>query len=144
MVNYQRGLILLTYRKHKEHRKIHKSEDILEAMEITEQLAAQLGFPRTEILHLQLVTEEACTNAYEYITSVGQGSFSISWKVINEELEIVLQQKGGLYQLEAVPSKLGGVRGRGLMIIKGIMDEVRLVEKNHHVELYMKKIKRCQ
>lgn len=73
---------------------VMKNADILKAMEITEQIASDMGFSPHDCLFLRLATEEACTNAYEYCQKMNQLPFQVFWEKENQHLTIVVQQRG--------------------------------------------------
>lgn len=123
---------------------IYKTDDIALAMEITGTIAARTGFSEHDSILLQLVTEEACMNAFEHGCAAGNGVFKISWLVESDIMEITVCQNGEAFELhnELAPPVNGGSRGRGLVLIQGIMDEVRLIPSGAHVTLSMRRRRR--
>ena len=113
--------------------------DIVQSIEITEQLAINVGFDEKDQLFLKLVTEEACMNSFEYIQANGIEHFEICW--IKEEgyLKILLKQKGKKFNLHFSDNVNKGERGRGLKLIFGLVDRVLLTEQDEYVTFSMEK-----
>ncbi len=123
---------------------IYKPDDIALAMETTRTIAAQAGFSEHDSILLQLVTEEACMNAFEHGCPAGNCMFKITWLVESDTMEITVCQNGEAFELHndpASPVKVGS-RGRGLVLIQGIMDEVRLIPSGAYVTLSMRRRRR--
>lgn len=127
----------------RDEREIKNEDDIFEAMKYTELLAYQQSFNINEIMKLQLVTEEACTNAYEYSVKHGKQSFKIQWLVTPEFFEMVIVQEGQVFPLVQRDEVNKGLRGRGITLILNLMDVVEVRENNNFVELYMRKERVC-
>jgi serine/threonine-protein kinase RsbW len=122
--------------------KICTKNDILISMGITHDLALDAGFTETESIFLQLVTEEACTNAMEHCEGFGSIDFDVNWLVELDRMEVSISQKGGWFEFpDALQADLAP-RGRGLAVIQGIMDEVRLIQTSTNVVFWMRKDKR--
>ncbi len=133
-------MILEEVSNNEKHSWIKSAEQIVEAMEITQQFGELAGFNERDILFLQLVTEEACTNAYEYVSSNGIEGFKVSWYVKDGALQIVVTEEGEPYSIEIDESKENfGMRGRGIQLIVNLMDEVRLESEGQYVSLIMMK-----
>ncbi|SEU23579.1 ATP-binding protein [Paenibacillus sp. NFR01] len=119
---------------------MHNSDDIVKAMDITRSLAELTGFSEHDCVLLQLVTEEACMNAFEHGCPMGNCEFRISWTVDADAMEITVCQSG---EFELQPNReaplKGGSRGRGLILIQSIMDETRLIPTGIYVSLVMRK-----
>ncbi|RKN82015.1 ATP-binding protein [Paenibacillus ginsengarvi] len=135
------------------HGNVHKSlevrdrDDILTAMQMTRTLAEELGFSAEETLFLQLATEEACTNAQNYGALEHSGYFEIKWRADAPTIEIVICQESRTFDVDlSTPAALakGGdvTRGRGLVLIAGIMDELHLARSGTRVELTMRKTRK--
>lgn len=122
-------------------KEIYTKEDIYKAMKFTEELANEHDFSPNEVLKLQLVTEEACTNSHEYCEKMNYKSFSIKWAVTSKGIEILLRQKGSSFPLVQQHEINKGKRGRGIPLILNIMDEVWVKEDQDHIEFYMRKEK---
>ncbi|OKP94430.1 ATP-binding protein [Paenibacillus sp. P32E] len=120
---------------------IHSRSDIALAMKTTHRIAMLTEFSDHESILLQLVTEEACMNAFEHGCPSGTCEFRISWLVESDIMEIRVCQNGGSFELSNEPNqpvKIGS-RGRGLVLIQGIMDEVRLIPTGPYITLSMRK-----
>jgi serine/threonine-protein kinase RsbW len=115
--------------------------DIMKAMEITEQIASDMGFLPRDCLFLRLATEEACTNAYEYCQKTNQLPFQVFWQRENHYLTIVVQQRGKKFAIARKGGINRGPRGRGLQLITHIVDHVYVKQEGNHVLFYMCKYK---
>ncbi|SFA50545.1 serine/threonine-protein kinase RsbW [Parageobacillus thermantarcticus] len=115
--------------------------DIMKAMDITEQIASEMGFLPRECLFLRLATEEACMNAYEYCQKTNQLPFEVFWKCGKEKLVIVVKQHGKKFDITRRDVVNKGSRGRGLQLIIHIVDHVYLEQKGNNVLFYMCKYK---
>jgi serine/threonine-protein kinase RsbW len=133
----------LTEEKYLQIMVIYKFMDIALAMDTTREIAGITGFSEHESILLQLVTEEACMNAFEHGSPSGICSFRIFWRVESDVMEIKVCQHGGGFELhnEVVSPVKAGSHGRGLMLIQGIMDEVRIIPTDACVTLCMRKKK---
>jgi serine/threonine-protein kinase RsbW len=120
---------------------VMKDADILKAMEITEQIASDMGFSPHDCLFLRLATEEACTNAYEYCQKMNQLPFQVFWERENQHLTIVVQQRGKKFAIARKGGINRGPRGRGLQLITHIVDRVYVKQEGNHVLFYMCKYK---
>jgi serine/threonine-protein kinase RsbW len=114
--------------------------DIRRAMEITREEAASLGLPPNQILLMQLVTEEACTNAYEYGSNEREKPIVVSWSIRDGYFVITVRQTGSVFHIEMDKEIKQGIRGRGLLLITRLMDGVKLFSKGQYVYLRMIKI----
>ncbi len=123
---------------------IYRADDIALAMEITRTIAARAGFSEHDSILLQLVTEEACMNAFEHGCPAGNCMFKITWLVQSDVMEITICQSGEAFELHNDPLSpvKTGSRGRGLVLIKGIMDEVKLIPSGAYVTLLMRRGRR--
>ncbi|AEH49354.1 ATP-binding protein [Parageobacillus thermoglucosidasius] len=115
--------------------------DIMKAMDITEQIASEMGFLPRECLFLRLATEEACMNAYEYCQKTNQLPFEVFWTCEKEKLMIVVKQHGKKFDITRRDVVNKGLRGRGLQLIIHIVDHVYLEQKGNNVLFYMCKYK---
>lgn len=116
-------------------KKIKTEQQIIEAMHCTANLAKKYGFPTTMILKLQLVTEEACTNALEYCQHQNISFFKVKWKVKSNRFELSVKQKGGEFTLAQQEEVNTGIRGRGLFLIQQFVDLVEIRKDKEDVEL---------
>jgi serine/threonine-protein kinase RsbW len=115
--------------------------DIMKAMDITEQIASEMGFLPRDCLFLRLATEEACTNAYEYCQKTNQLPFEVFWKCGKENLIIGVKQHGEKFDITRKDEVNKGLRGRGLQLITHIVDHVYIEQKGNNVLFYMCKYK---
>ena len=123
---------------------IRDYEDILTAMQMTKTLAEELGFSAKETLFLQLATEEACTNAYDHGALERTGYFEIQWAAIHATIEIAVYQESwpfdvDLRALAELTERNDGPRGRGLVLIAGLMDELGVTRSGRLVKFSMRK-----
>jgi serine/threonine-protein kinase RsbW len=121
---------------------VTKDADIMKAMEITEQIASDMGFSPRDCLFLRLATEEACTNAYEYCQKTNQLPFKVFWKREGQHLIIVVKQRGKKFAIKRKDEVNRGSRGRGLQLITHIVDHVYVKQKENYVLFYMCKCKK--
>ncbi|ETT30734.1 ATP-binding protein [Paenibacillus sp. FSL P4-0338] len=121
---------------------IYNRDDIVLAIKTTRKIAQISGFSEHESILLQLVTEEACMNAFEHGSSSDICRFRVSWLVESDIMEIKVCQSGGSFELHHEQVSPFGLHGRGMMLIHGIMDEVRLISEDAYVTLYMTKKRR--
>jgi serine/threonine-protein kinase RsbW len=113
-------------------------DDILIAMGITEKLARAARFSDDESILLRLVTEEACMNASEHGTPHGYGNIEVSWLVDSGTMVISVSQNGEEFEIPKGLQANLEPRGRGLALIQGIMDEIRLIPTGAGVTLWMR------
>ncbi|WP_204524676.1 ATP-binding protein [Litchfieldia alkalitelluris] len=120
---------------------IATTDDIVQGMNRTKQLARERGFSENIVMKLQLVTEEASTNAYEYCAKHGLDSHIVIWNITNSTFELIVRQKGSVFPIVQENDLKSGMRGRGLKLIVSLMDQVEVREQGEFIELYMKKEK---
>jgi serine/threonine-protein kinase RsbW len=120
---------------------VKDEDDIIKAMEITEELSGVLGFSPRDRLFLRLATEEACTNAYEYCQKTSQEYFLVFWKVYEKRLTICVKHQGPLFKVEKKDEINTSPRGRGLQLILNIMDHVQVLKQEENVLFFMHKYK---
>lgn len=128
---------------HEQVLEIWEIDDILIAMERTKDMAIDIGFEENDILQLQLVAEEACTNSYEYVLQERAFPILFILKQDQNYIEIFIKQQGGNLSFENVDdSKTNySLRGRGLSLIRTIMDECRVTKDEFLTIIYLKKVK---
>jgi serine/threonine-protein kinase RsbW len=117
-------------------------EDILVAMETTWEMAHTAEFSEKESILLQLVTEEACMNAIEHGRRLGNGDIEVTWLISPGHMEISVSQNGEGFEIPNTLQANLEPRGRGLALIQGIMDEIRLIQTGAYVTLWMRKDRR--
>ncbi|GAE25979.1 hypothetical protein JCM9140_2004 [Halalkalibacter wakoensis JCM 9140] len=122
-------------------KEIVNKDDIYDAMKYTEKLAEKAGFSYDVVLKLQLVTEEACMNAFEYCQSRKIASFHLLWNIQKDFFEMIVKQKGGYFTLVEKSAVNKELRGRGLTLIMNLLDRVEVKQESEYVTLYMRKEK---
>jgi serine/threonine-protein kinase RsbW len=118
---------------------VKNEDDIMKAMEITEELANELDFPPRDQLFLRLATEEACTNAYEYCQKTNQFYFQVFWRIDEDKISICVKHQGPLFKVKKTDEVNTNPRGRGLQLILNIMDRVQVEKQEENVLLFMHK-----
>lgn len=119
---------------------VKKADDISHAMDVTDEIANEIGFIHYDILFLRLVTEEACMNAYEYCQKTNQQGFWICWDHNQKDnLSILVKHLGKKFAITPMNEANRGLRGRGLQLIVNLMDYVQVRESGEYVELVMRK-----
>jgi len=119
---------------------VKKADDISYAMDMTDEIANEMGFIHYDILFLRLVTEEACMNAYEYCQKTNQQGFWIYWDHYQKDsLSIFIKHRGKKFVIAPMIEAIRGLRGRGLQLILNLMDFVQVQENGEYVELVMRK-----
>lgn len=119
---------------------VKKADDIFCAMDMTDEIANEMGFIDYDILFLRLVTEEACMNAYEFCQKTNQQGFWICWDLNQKDrLSIFIKHLGKKFIIAPMNEPNRGLRGRGLQLIFNVMDCVQVQENGEYVELVMRK-----
>jgi serine/threonine-protein kinase RsbW len=118
-------------------------------MQRTKLLAEGMGFPAQEILFLQLATEEACTNALDHCVLLGYGCCEIHWYGSDTTIQIMVCQEGRAFDFDKsacteMEEYNDGLRGRGLVLITGLMDETEILHDEDHVMFIMRKTKKSE
>jgi len=119
--------------------RVNDENGIIEAMDITEQLACKMGFSSYDRLFLRLATEEACSNAYEYCQKTHQSFFYVFWRISKTKLTICVKHEGPMFKVEKRNDVNTGLRGRGLQLILHIMDQVQVEKQEENVLFFMHK-----
>ncbi|BAU29919.1 serine/threonine-protein kinase RsbW [Aneurinibacillus soli] len=120
---------------------ITKKLDICQVLDITGEVARSAGFTSKESLLLCLAAEEACTNAYEYITQNGQENFHMYWMIFPDRLVMEVTEPGDCFSITLRQETNDQSRGRGIQLILNIMDEVRLNFTKSSLSVVMEKRK---
>jgi serine/threonine-protein kinase RsbW len=84
--------------------------------------AGQLGMSEEFIEDLVLATHEALANVADHAYPDGNGEAWLDLECVGRAVEVVVRDRG---EWRAPPTDTGW-RGRGLMIIRGLADEVRV------------------
>jgi serine/threonine-protein kinase RsbW len=107
----------------------HNLDDI---REFVGEAARQVGFSEKEIYSIQLAADEASTNIIEHAyAGAKDGIIEIDCSIADEELKIVMHDKGKSFDPSSVPEpnvkadlserKIGGL---GMYLMHKLMDEV--------------------
>jgi serine/threonine-protein kinase RsbW len=121
---------------------ISSKEDIMAALEMTKEMAKAADFTEMDSIFLRIATEEACMNAYEHSRGQNDRSIEVTWVITSDSIEISVSQKGGAFEIAALEDPGVRLRGRGLALIWGIMDEVKLIVAECYVTFWMRKERR--
>lgn len=119
--------------------KIRSIDDVLLAMSWTSHLAEKMGFSLNDQLHLQLVTEEAIMNAIEHNELAHYAFIKVNWQIEEHTFCLSVRQRGTPFRLEVAEETPYSKRGRGLQLIRSIMDHVWIEEKGDNIILHMTK-----
>lgn len=103
-----------------------------EIRDFVAEAARQMGFSDKEIYSIQLAADEASTNIIEHAyAGVKDGKIEIDCSIADEELTIVMRDKGKSFDPSSVPEpnvkadlserKIGGL---GMYLMRKLMDEV--------------------
>ncbi len=100
---------------------------VKEADEITERVANQMGFDPKSVDEIAISTTEAVNNAIEY----GQGKIFLSLLPSKDRLIIEVWDEGPGFNPQklkdpASPENIMRTRGRGIFIMRSLMDEVKI------------------
>jgi serine/threonine-protein kinase RsbW len=96
----------------------------------TSEIAQKCPFTAKDIFQLELVMDEACMNAIDHGSSIKMDrTFEVSFIIENERLLVLIKDFGGKpfnpdYFEKISEKKTWGHGGRGIHIIKQLMDEV--------------------
>ncbi|MCD8501288.1 MAG: STAS domain-containing protein [Bacillaceae bacterium] len=103
------------------------------------QEAINVGFIEKDATLIQLATEEACMNAYEYCHSAEVDNFTVTYLFSHQQCIIDIFHRGEIFEVRYTNEINYGLRGRGLQLITSIMDEVNVEQKGKNVHLVMVK-----
>lgn len=122
-----------------------EDEAELIAARTVEQIARAADFDKESINQIKTALIEACINAAEHSDSPDKKIYH-RFAVIDDRLVISVTNKGKVFD-GVVASRdqngggsLGGTRGRGLKIIRGLMDDVRFEHNDEGTTLVMTKL----
>jgi serine/threonine-protein kinase RsbW len=123
-------------------------ESELVAVRALDQIATYTELDEDSIERTKLALIEACINAVEHSQSF-EGKVQVHFSAHPHQLEIMVQDRGKAFDPEIMQSKmvmekdpLSPKRGRGLSLIREMMDEVRFEAMEKGTRLYMVKRKR--
>lgn len=111
----------------------------MSALANTRKLAKECNLEEKDVLFLQLATEEACSNAYEYCKTNEKDYFSVIWNIDDHYFHITVLHEGEPFVLKRTEEVNYTTKGRGLQLILNIMDEVKVRVKGNIVQLIMSK-----
>jgi anti-sigma regulatory factor (Ser/Thr protein kinase) len=96
----------------------------------------QEGVPPEAIADIVLACSEACANAMEHPRSSGRAAFELAVQLRLGTIELAVRDFGSWQ-----PGENGdnGERGRGLDMIRSLMDEVSIVKSAEGTELTMRR-----
>jgi len=119
-----------------------EDEAELIAARTVEQIARAADFDQESINQLKTALVEACLNAAEHADSPDR-RIQMRFTVTDDRLIITVSNKGArfdesVYQTAGLPGSVG--RGRGLQIIRALMDEVRFERTDDGASLVMTKL----
>ena len=95
--------------------------------------AQKAGFSEDALFHLQLATDEACTNVIEHAYGgEGKGKLQVEWHIQEKDFVIVIHDYGRSFDPDDVPRPVGPeadplelkVGGLGLYFMRELMDSV--------------------
>lgn len=136
-------------------------EEIRNICEFVADGAAASGLSETDIFHVELACDEACTNVIEHAYGgEGVGEIQVSWQVKGDQFYITIHDNGRSFQPEEVPDppippnpddpefseeavvedlKVGGL---GIHFMRKLMDDVTFTfdEKRGNTLVMRKKI----
>ena len=117
----------------------------LVAARALEEVAKKAGFDEDTVSQIKMATIEACINAFEH-SRVKDGKVSIKVFVERDRLVICVQNEGKVFDISAVARpdidhriKSPDKRGRGIELMKGLMDEISFENVNGGTKLVMVK-----
>ena len=88
------------------------------------QWLARRGVGRNDTVEIVLASSEACANAMEHPRDVERAAIEVDARTRPREVEIVVRDFG---TWASEPAPRAGTRGRGLAIIRALMDDVSVV-----------------
>lgn len=113
--------------------------------EMTEKLALQAGFEEDDASQLAMVAREAAVNAVLHGNKYDpQKKVCATFELTSEELRIQISDEGGGMDPEAIPDPLAPENimrssGRGVFLMRAIMDEVHFRQLTPGTEITMVK-----
>jgi anti-sigma regulatory factor (Ser/Thr protein kinase) len=94
------------------------------------------GVGRDDVADLTLAFSEACANAMEHPRAARRPAVEVSARVLDDDLEIVIRDFGSWGR--AAPAE-SGTRGRGLEMIRSLMDDVAVAEARDGTRVTMRR-----
>ena len=133
---------------HKELTVPGRYENIKRICEFVSAGAREAGLPDSEVFHVELACDEACTNIIEHAyQGEDAGDIFVEWQQTAKQFVIIIEDNGRSFDPAVVPKppaqpddpdelKVGGL---GLHFMKKLMDEVDFSFKGNRNRLTMKK-----
>jgi len=105
----------------------HSPSAVKEADEITERVAREMGFDHRSVDEIAISTTEAVNNAIEH----GRGKIFLSLIPSQDRLTIEVWDEGYGFDPKELkdpssPKNIMKTRGRGIFIMRSLMDEVKI------------------
>ena len=103
--------------------------------------AEKAGFPPASIFALRLALEEAMTNAFRHgHEALPDEPIDLEWRIGPGRAEFVIEDRGPGFEPGAVPDptldeNLERPSGRGIMLMRAYMTEVRFNERGNRVTM---------
>ncbi len=115
-------------------------EGVLRAMEMTDEVCRELQLAEKERFHLRIITEETCTNAYEYCLFKCYDYYCVYWKFECNHLTMTVSHQGEFFPLPSpfAEPKLGE-RGRGLLLIQSLVDDMQLEKQGDYIFFHVRR-----
>lgn len=110
--------------------------------------AKQVGMSDSDVFHIELACDEACTNVIEHAyCGEGKGEIFVSWEATADHFIVIIQDNGRPFEPKKIPTppdepasfenlKIGGL---GLHFMKKLMDDVDFKFDSSGNTLIMKK-----
>jgi serine/threonine-protein kinase RsbW len=95
------------------------------------------GVGRDDTVEIVLASSEACANAMEHPRDVVRAAIEVDARARPREVEIVVRDFGSWTSPEAAPE--ADTRGRGLAMIRALMDDVKVVAGPHGTSVTMRR-----
>jgi serine/threonine-protein kinase RsbW len=94
------------------------------------------GVGRDDTVEIVLASSEACANAMEHPRDAGRAAIEVDARTRPSEVEVVVRDFGA-WPSEPAPET--GTRGRGLAMIRALMDDVSVVAGPHGTSVTMRR-----
>ncbi len=107
--------------------------------------ADDAGYPEASAFALRLVIEEAVVNAFKHGNAGDyDAGVDVQWAVTPERVRLSVEDRGTGFDPDAVPDPTADERlevpsGRGLLLMRAYMTEVRHNDRGNRVEMVYKK-----
>jgi serine/threonine-protein kinase RsbW len=107
-------------------------------------LAESMGFPREDVADVELAVSEAVTNSVEHgSTPAGEPAVVVKCRAWDDWLVVEVEDESPAPSLptDRVPSPLHDERGRGILMMRALMDECQDSRTEHGMRVRMAKQK---